>query len=273
MSDDDTQPDQPFDVVMVGGGNMGAALLGGMIASGAFDAQRLAVVEPNPQRREQLAEMFPTVAVCAEMPDAAAAVLAVKPEVVPDAAAGAAAAGATRLLSIAAGVNLSTIEGSAGSAVAVIRAMPNTPALVGQGTSAISGGTTADESDLDWAESILGSVGIVDRLEEAQLDAFTGVAGSGPAYVFLVAEALIDAAVAEGIDRVAAERVVTQLLVGASALLARNGDPAALRRNVTSPNGTTAAGLAVLDEGGLKTIFANAVGAATERSRELGKAE
>ncbi len=121
-----------------------------------------------------------------------------------------------------------------------------------------------------WAESILGAVGIVDRLPEAQLDAFTGVAGSGPAYVFLVAEALTDAAVAEGIDRVVAERVVSQLLLGAATLLARDGDPATLRRNVTSPNGTTAAGLAVLDAHDLRGIVAAAVTAATVRSRELG---
>ena len=107
-------------------------------------------------------------------------------------------------------------------------------------------------------------------MPEAQLDAFTGVAGSGPAYIFLVAESLIEAAVAEGFDPAIAERIVSQLLLGASTLLAQQGDPATLRKNVTSPNGTTAAGLAVLEERGLRSIFASAVTAATERSRELG---
>jgi len=151
-----------------------------------------------------------------------------------------------------------------------VRCMPNTPALVGKGTSAIAGGSTADDDDLAWAESILGAVGIVDRLPEPQLDVFTGVAGSGPAYVFLVAEALIEAAVAEGFDPDIAERIVTQLLLGASTLLAQQGDPGTLRKNVTSPNGTTAAGVAVLEEQGLRSIFASAVTAATARSRELG---
>jgi pyrroline-5-carboxylate reductase len=258
------------DVVLVGGGNMGAALLGGMIESGAFAPGKLAVVELLDARRDQLVDMFPGVAVVDTVPPCRSAVLAVKPPGVPDATAAAVAAGATRILSIAAGVNIATIETAAGADVAVVRCMPNTPALVGKGTSAIAGGSTATDDDLRWAESVLGAVGIVDRLPEAQLDAFTGVAGSGPAYIFLIAEALTDAAVTEGIDRPTAERVVSQLLLGASTLLARDGDPAALRRNVTSPNGTTAAGLSVLDERDLRGTFAAAVRAATERSRELG---
>lgn len=258
------------DVVMVGGGNMGAALLGGMIESGAFSPGTLAVVEVLDARREQLVDMFPGVAVVDTIPPCHSAVLAVKPPGVPDATAAAVAAGATRILSIAAGVNIATIEVAAGADVAVVRCMPNTPALVGKGTSAIAGGNAATDDDLAWAESVLGAVGIVDRLPEAQLDAFTGVAGSGPAYIFLIAEALTDAAVAEGIERLTADRVVSQLLLGASTLLARDGDPATLRRNVTSPNGTTAAGLSVLDERDLRGTFAAAVRAATERSRELG---
>ena len=266
----DAVPADVVDVVMVGGGNMGAALLGGMIESGAFEPGRLAVVELLEARREQLVEMFPGVSVVGTTPSCRSAVMAVKPPAVPDATAAAVAAGATRVLSIAAGVNISTIEAAAGPGVAVVRCMPNTPALVGKGTSAIAGGTTTGDDDLAWAESILGAVGIVDRLPEAQLDAFTGVAGSGPAYIFLVAEALTDAAVAEGIDRATADRVVSQLLLGASTLLARDGDPATLRRNVTSPNGTTAAGLDVLGARDLRGMFAAAVRAAPERSRELG---
>lgn len=258
------------DVVMIGGGNMGAALLGGMVDSGSFEPSRLAVVELLEARRGELAARFPGVTVAAEIPPCRSAVLAVKPPGVAEAGRAAVAAGATRLLSIAAGVNIATIEGAVGADVAVIRCMPNTPALVGKGTSAIAAGTTAAEADLAWAESILSAVGIVDRLPESQLDAFTGVAGSGPAYIFLIAESLTDAAVAEGIDRSTAERVVSQLLLGASTLLDREGDPATLRRNVTSPNGTTAAGLAVLEEQGVRRIVADAVRAATERSVELG---
>jgi pyrroline-5-carboxylate reductase len=277
MSDDTNQaedlPDtlrDPVEVVMIGGGNMGAALLGGMIDSGAFIPAQLAVVELLEERRAQLVSMFPGVTVVEAVPPCRSAVLAVKPPGVPNATAKAVAAGATRILSIAAGVNLATIEAAAGPDAAVVRCMPNTPALVGKGTSAIAGGSTATDADMAWAETILAAVGIVDRLPEGQLDAFTGVAGSGPAYIFLIAEALTDAAEAEGIDRTTAERVVSQLLLGASTLLARDGDPATLRRKVTSPNGTTAAGLAVLDERDLRGTFAAAVHAATERSRELG---
>ena len=125
--------------------------------------------------------------------------------------------------------------------------MPNTPALVGQGASAIAGGSSATEADLAWAERILGAVGIVERVGEHHLDAVTALTGSGPAYLFLVAEALIDAAVAAGLPRPLAATLTTQLFVGSSALLADRGDPAALRAMVTSPAGTTAAGLAALE--------------------------
>ncbi len=249
---------------------MGAALLGGMIASGAFEPSTLAVVEQLAPRRAQLVEMFPGVEVRAGVPPCAAAVIAVKPDDVAEAVREAVAAGAERVLSIAAGVTIATLEAASGPNVAVVRAMPNTPALVGRGAAAIAGGTTTTDGDLVWAESILGSVGIVERLEESLLDAFTGVAGSGPAYVFLFAEALIDAAVAEGIDRAVAERVVAQLLLGAATLLDRDGDPAQLRRNVTSPGGTTAAGLARFDAHDLRGVVADVVAAATARSRELG---
>ncbi|NND73976.1 MAG: pyrroline-5-carboxylate reductase [Ilumatobacter sp.] len=258
------------ELVIVGGGNMGAALVGGIVASGAFAPDGLAVVELVDSRRDELREMFPDVAVVESVPACRGAVLAVKPGDAAAAARTARDAGATRLLSIAAGVALSTLEEAAGDGVAVVRAMPNTPALVGLGTAAIAGGRHATDDDLQWAESILSAVGIVDRLPEEQLDAFTGVAGSGPAYVFYVAEALTEAAVTEGIARPIAERVVAQLLLGASTLLARDGDPAGLRAKVTSPGGTTAAGVRALDELAVRDAFEAAVRAATARSRELG---
>ena len=258
------------DVVMIGGGNMGAALLGGMIRSGRFPADSLAVVERLDARRAELADMFPGVLVTDAIPTAAAAVIAVKPNDVVDAVASAVAGGATRILSIAAGITLATLEVAGGDGVAVIRAMPNTPALVGKGASAIAGGAAATDADLDWAEDVLGSVGIVERLDEALLDAFTGVAGSGPAYVFLLAEALTAAAIAEGLDADVAQRVVAQLLLGSATLLDRDRDATQLRVNVTSPGGTTAAGLARFEEAGFASIVADVVRAATQRSRELG---
>jgi len=259
-----------FDLVLIGGGNMGAALLGGLVDSGTFEPSDVAVVEVVAERRAQLTSMFPGVSVRREVPRADGVVLAVKPVDAPAAATSACAAGARRVLSIAAGVTLATLEDAAGAGVAVVRAMPNTPALVRLGASAIAAGTAAGNDDVTWAESILAAVGTVERLPESALDVFTGFAGSGPAYVFLVAEALTDAAAAEGLDRAVAERVVRQLLLGSATLLDREGDPTRLREQVTSPGGTTAAGLAVLGEHDLRGTFAAAVRAATARSRELG---
>ena len=258
------------DLAIIGGGNMGAALLGGLLDSGVFDAAALAVVEVAAARRDELSSLFPTVRVEEAVPRCVGAVLAVKPADTPAAAGAAAGAGATRVLSIAAGVRLASIEAAVGSGVAVVRAMPNTPALVRLGACAIAAGATATRDDVAWARGILEAVGTVDEVEEVALDAFTGVAGSGPAYVFLVAEALIDAAVGEGLDPGMAERIVRQLLLGSAALLDREGDPARLREMVTSPNGTTAAGLDALAEHDLRGAFAAAVRAATQRSRELG---
>jgi pyrroline-5-carboxylate reductase len=252
---------------------MGAALVGGLLAAGAVDPSAIAISEALAPRRDQLTAMFPAVAISDRLPRCESAVLAVKPGDIPVAAANAVAAGATRLLSIAAGVPTTAIEHAVGRAapdpVAVVRAMPNTPALVGQGASAIAAGSAAMEDDLAWAEGILGSVGTVVRVREDQLDAVTALSGSGPAYLFLVAESLIDAGVRAGLPEPLASALTTQLLVGSAALLADRGDPAALRVMVTSPGGTTAAGLRVLDERGVRAAFSDAVQAAAARSREL----
>jgi pyrroline-5-carboxylate reductase len=265
----------PFELAVIGGGNMGAALVGGLLAAGSTDPSTIAICEALSARREQLELMFPAVAVTSEPPGCRAAVLAVKPADIPAAATAAVTAGATRLLSIAAGVTTAAIEGAAASIaaqsepVAVIRAMPNTPALVGEGASAIAAGSAAMEDDLAWAEGILGAVGLVVRVREEQLDAVTALSGSGPAYLFLVAESLIDAGVRAGLAEELSTALTTQLLVGSAALLAERGDPAALRVMVTSPGGTTAAGLRVLDERDVRSAFSDAVQAAAARSREL----
>ena len=257
-------------LVIVGGGNMGAALLGGLLASDGADPAALAVTEALAARRDELTAQFPGVAVSADVPACTAAVIAVKPGDVAGAVGQAVAGGARRVLSIAAGVSIASLEAAAGAGVAVVRAMPNTPALVGQGAAAICAGSTATDADLDWAASILESVGTVVRVPESQLDAVTGLSGSGPAYLFLVAEALVDAGVLAGLARSVSEALVRQLLVGSAALLAERGDPAALRAMVTSPGGTTAAGLHALEQRAVRAAFVDAVAAATARSRELG---
>lgn len=260
-----------FRLAVVGGGNMGAALVGGLVQAG-WQPSDLAVVEVSAARAAQLGELFPGVAVVADIPACEAALIAVKPYDVAGACSAAARAGATRLLSIAAGISIDALQQAAGPDVVVVRAMPNTPALVGEGAAAIAGGATAEDADLEWAEGILGAVGIVVRVPEHQLDAVTGLAGSGPAYLFLVAEALTEAGVLAGLTRATSEQLVTQLFVGSSALLAERGDPAQLRANVTSPGGTTAAGLRVLEEHGVRSALLEAVMAATQRGVELGRA-
>lgn len=260
-----------YELAVVGGGNMGAALLGGMLRGGA-DPASFVVVEVSVERAEFLRTEFPGVTVVDGFDGlrCASAVIAVKPPDAVGAVAGAVAAGARRVLSIAAGVTIATLQAAAGGA-AVVRSMPNTPALVGEGAAAVCPGPTASDDDIAWAESVLGAVGLVVRAREADLDAVTGLAGSGPAYLFLIAEALIDAGVAAGLSRPTSDALVRQLFVGAAALLDDRGDPAALRAMVTSPAGTTAAGLRVLEEHAVRSAVIEAVAAATRRSIELGR--
>lgn len=260
-----------IDLVIVGGGNMGAALLGGLLAAGR-DPAELAVSEALAARRAELREQFPGVRVEADVPPCAGAVIAVKPGDVADATRAAVAAGAGRIVSIAAGVTTAALQDAAGDGVAVVRAMPNTPALVGAGASVITAGATAGDDDIRWAAEILGAVGLVEQVGEHHLDAVTALSGSGPAYLFLVAEALTDAAVLAGLPRPLASSLTTQLFVGSARLLVERGDPAALRAMVTSPGGTTAAGLRALEAHAVRAAFADAVAAATARSRELGAA-
>lgn len=266
--------ESPVQLAIVGGGNMGEALLSGLLDAGWCAPDELAVVEVVPSRRRELIERHRAVRVCDAVPPCNAALIAVKPQDVPAATSAAVAAGATRLLSIAAGVTIAALEAAAaatGAQVAVVRAMPNTPAMVRAGASAISPGTAAGEGDLAWAASILEAVGSVVRVPEHQLDAVTGLAGSGPAYVMLVAEALTEAGVLVGLPRDTARQLVTQTILGSARLLERSGElPEVLRANVTSPGGTTATGLRALEDRGVRAAFLEAVSAATQRSRELG---
>jgi pyrroline-5-carboxylate reductase len=257
-------------LAIIGGGNMGAALVGGLIAAG-WTPEDLAVVEVIESRRDVLRTMFPGVTISETVPSTEAAVIAVKPHDAPAAATAAAQSGARRILSIAAGVSVDTLERASGADIAVIRSIPNTPALLGKGAAAMCAGSFATDDDLAWAETVLGAVGTVVRVPEPLLDAVTGLTGSGPAYLFLVAEALIDAGVLAGLTRPVADALVRQLFVGSAAMLAGGDDPVALRAMVTSPGGTTAAGLRVLEEHAARAAFIEAVQAATRRSQELGR--
>ncbi len=253
-----------------GGGRMGEALLSGLLAAGR-PARELVVAEVSAARREELGAAHPGVDVVDAPVPVAAAVLAVKRGDVANAARAVAYAGCQRVLSVAAGVPTRAIETAVSGRVRVVRALPTTPALIGAGAAAISPGSTADDEDLSWAEQVLGAVGVVVRVPEKALDAVTGLSGSGPAYVFLVAEAMAEAGVLCGLPRDVAETLAFRTLLGSARLLVDGGDtPAALRAAVTSPAGTTAAGLRELERRGVRAAFLDAVVAATERSRELG---
>jgi len=259
-------------LVVVGGGRMGEALVSGVLRARWAKAREVVVVEPIETRRAELELAYPGVAAATTVPAGAGGViLAVKPIDVADACAAIAAANPARVLSIAAGVPLARLEGWLGE-IPTVRAMPNTPALIGAGAAAIAPGTFAGPADLAWAEEVLGSVGLVVRSTEKSLDAVTGLSGSGPAYVFLIAEALVDAGVLVGLDRATSAALTRQTLLGAARLLDESGDsPEALRAAVTSPGGTTAAGLRVLEQRAVRAAILDAVVAATERARELGR--
>ncbi len=257
---------------MIGGGRMGQALLHGLIDAGWAKSTELAVVEVLAEQRERLSAELPGLTVIARPLSGVDSVLAVKPHFVAEVCRSLRDPG--RILSIAAGVTITTMEGALPPGTAVVRAMPNTPALVGAGAAGLAGGSDASADDVAWASGILASVGQVSVVAESMLDAVTGIAGSGPAYLFMVAEAMIDAGVAVGLTREVAAGLATQTIYGAGKMMVETGSsPVDLRAGVTTPAGTTAAGLAALEGHGLRAAMAAAVKAATERSIELGKAE
>lgn len=251
---------------------MGSALVGGLLLSGFAKKDDIAIVEPHRERRQALIERFPGMSIGKDPVHADAAVLAMKPVDAQNACEAIERESFHRVLSIVAGVRLSSLESWLWPDVAVIRAMPNTPALVGAGVSVISPGRHASADDLDWAEAVLSSVGLVVRLNEDLLDAVTGLSGSGPAYVFYVVEALIAAGVAAGLHEDVARQLTEQTLFGSALLLRETKEPARdLRAAVTSPGGTTEVGVAALKEAKVKEAFIEAVLQAARHSRTLGE--
>ena len=261
---------------ILGGGRMGEALAVGLTDAG-WDPETIVIAEVDAERRHAVEARLPGVRIVPSpswaAAEADAVVVAVKPaDVVPalTSCIDALRDGAL-VLSIAAGVTLAVIE-AALPGRPVVRAMPNTGALVGCAASAIAAGAHVTEGDLELAERLLGAVGLVVRVSEPQLDAVTGLSGSGPAYLFLVAEAMIEAGVLMGLTRDTSATLVRQTMLGAATLLGDGTEgPEALRAAVTSPGGTTAAGLRVLEARGVRAAFLEAIEAATERSELLGR--
>jgi len=260
-------------LVLLGCGKMGSALLQGWLARG-LEREAVHVLDPNPSDWLQAQDVQVNRGVPARP---AVVVLAVKPQMMGEALPVLAPMGRTDalILSVAAGTTIAKFEAVFGADAVIVRTMPNTPAAVGRGISAIVGNSRATEAHLALAESLMSAVGDVVRLEgEHQMDAVTGLSGSGPAYVFHLIEAMAAAGEAQGLAPDLAMRLARATVCGAGELAHRSPDTAAqLRINVTSPGGTTAAGLAVLmdPETGFPDLLRRAVAAATERGRELGK--
>ncbi len=263
-------------VSFVGGGKMAEALASGITAKGLVAADSITICEPLAERRDLLAQKL-GVRTSQDNADAAHAdviVIAVKPDVAPAALASihSKVTEANLVVSIAAGVKIAAIEAGLPQGTRVVRVMPNTPCLVGEGAAGFACGTTATDADADTVERMLSAVGKAFRLQEKHLDAVTGLSGSGPAYVYLMIEALADGGVRMGLPRDAAQALAAQTLLGAAKMVLESGmHPGALKDAVMSPGGTTAEGIAALEQGGLRAALIQAVQVAAEKSRKLGE--
>jgi pyrroline-5-carboxylate reductase len=262
----------------VGAGNMAEALIRGLLKGGHVEPSQISASGPRVERIEELRERFgihtttdnrevvarSQILVLSVKPQIMRRVLTEIAETLPE---------DVLVISIAAGVPIATIEARLRRQVRIVRAMPNTPALVDAGATAIACGGHATEGDAALAKRIFDAVGLTVVLEEIHLDAVTGLSGSGPAYMFLILEALSDAGVKVGLSRRNSQLLAAQTVLGsAKLLLETNYHPGLLKDMVTSPGGTAIAGLHTLEEGGLRTTLMNAVEVATNRSKELGKA-
>jgi len=264
-------------LAVIGGGNMAGAILLGAFGAGALDPAGVILAEPDADKRRAFADRgAQTVASAAGVPGllgpSTTLLLAVKPQVFPEVASALGDVGDRVVISIMAGVTSGAICAALGGSARVVRTMPNTPAQIGKGVTAVTLGAGAKPGDEALAQSILGAVGQVVSIEEEMLDAFTGVVGSGPAYVFAMAEAMIEGARRVGFDDATADRIVCGTIEGAAGLLAEDARSAgALREAVTSKGGTTAAGLDAMAAGGFAEAVASAVVAARDRGAELGR--
>jgi pyrroline-5-carboxylate reductase len=264
-------------IAFLGSGNMAGALVKGLLAAGAAAPADVFCTDTRKERLEELKTKH-GVRIGQDNAEAAAwadvVVLSTKPQVfdrlLPDVARG--VKSSTLVISIAAGVPVAAIEARLPPSTRVVRTMPNTPCLVDAGATAIAAGTYASSDDVDLARKLFASVGVTVVLDEYLLDAVTGLSGSGPAYIFLIIEALSDAGVKMGLHRDSAQLLSAQTVLGSAKLLLETGEhPGRLKDMVTSPGGTAIAGLHTLEAGGLRTTLINAVETATARAKQLGE--
>jgi pyrroline-5-carboxylate reductase len=264
-------------VGFIGGGNMGEALIKGLLGASLVPASAIHATDVRLERLKELDRQY-GIQVSSSNADLVRhsdiVILAVKPQIM-DSVLKEIAPAVTRkklLISVAAGVSTAKIRTVLHKDARLIRVMPNTPALVLEGVTAIAKADNLEPNDLDTAGEIFSAVGRVVVLDEVLMDAVTGLSGSGPAYVAVVIESLADGGVRMGLDRITAMTLATQTVLGAAKLLLETGlHPGALKDMVSSPGGTSIAGIAALEEGGIRTTFIKAVERATERSRELGQ--
>lgn len=263
-------------VAIIGVGNMGLALMRGIIDSQAVAPDHITVHNRRKERTDSLVAQYGVLgaesnAACVAGADIV--LIAVKPQifskVLPEIRD---AVGDALVISVAAGITCQRIEDALGGQARVVRAMPNTPALIKEGAAGICAGEHATEADLALATAILEQICYVVTVDEVHMDAVTGLSGSGPAYLMLIIEAFSDAGVRVGLSREIAQALAVQTIRGSARLLQETKEhPGRLRDQVTSPGGTAIAGLHALEEGGLRTTIMNAVEAATKRAKELGE--
>jgi pyrroline-5-carboxylate reductase len=264
-------------VGFVGAGNMGEALIKGVLAANLVPPEAIHVTDVRLDRLRELDRQYGIQVApdnTALVQHADIVVLAVKPQIMTGVLKEIAPAVTRKklLISIAAGVSTAAMRAALGKDARLIRVMPNTPALVLEGVTAIAKAEGLEPGDLDTAGELFSAVGRVVTLGEDALDAVTGLSGSGPAYVALVVESLADGGVKMGLDRLTAMTLATQTVLGTARLLLETGmHPGALKDMVSSPGGTSIAGIAALEEGGVRSTFITAVERATLRSRELGR--
>lgn len=265
-------------VSFIGAGNMASSIIGGLLEQG-LPAENLRASDPSSDALDRLKQMAPVLATqdnSVAVEGADIVVLAVKPQVmaqVTESIRGALGDSGAMALSIAAGITLESLERGLGETTPIVRCMPNTPALLREGASAMFGNAAAGPAQREIAEAVLGAVGTVCWVDkESQLDAVTALSGSGPAYFFLLMEAMSDAGVELGLDPDTSRKLAIQTALGAARMAAEGEvDVAELRRRVTSPGGTTQAALEFFENAGLRTTVAGAMAAADQRSRELAQ--
>ena len=267
-----------LEIGFLGGGQMARALASGFVQAGRLEAEKIGFFDPSPEASELFLDQVVGSRLLASEQEACQArlcLLAVKPQVIPlvvGQLAGKIPA-ETLVVSIAAGISLDYLQEQLGT-TRIIRVMPNTPCLIGRAASAYAAGPGATAADAEQVEHLLTAVGLAFALEEQYIDAVTGLSGSGPAYVYLLIEAMTEGGVAMGLPGEVAAKLAAQTVLGAAELVLKSGlHPLTLTDQVTSPGGTTLAGLAVLKEREVRSAVMEAVRAATERSIELGQKE